>query len=66
MYSVSHGGRSADFPVRSKLLPHNRAANRGQVRVRTTLRAGKSALRDLRPAFTDRIPQNLSSGCATV
>ena len=48
-YPVSHGGRSADFPVRSKLLPHNRPANRVQVGVRTTLRAGKSALRDLRP-----------------
>src|SRR5437016_1394390 len=49
VYLVSDGGRSADFPVRSKLLSRNRAANRVQVGVRTMLRTGKSALRDLRP-----------------
>src|SRR6266699_6462080 len=46
---LSDGGRSADFPVRRKLLSHNRAANWVQVGVRTMLRTGKSALRDLRP-----------------
>src|SRR6266702_8408472 len=39
-YPVSDGGRSADFPVRRKLLSHNRAANCVQVRVRTMLRTG--------------------------
>src|SRR6266568_8671163 len=46
---LSDGGRSADFPDRRKLLSHNRAANWVQVGVRTMLRTGKSALRDLRP-----------------
>jgi len=48
-YPLSYGGRSTDFPVRSKLLPHDRDANRVQVGARTALRAGKSALRDSRP-----------------
>src|SRR6266699_3604287 len=46
---LSDVGRSADFPVRRKLLSHDRAANWVQVGVRTMLRTGKSALRDLRP-----------------
>src|SRR6266567_4165614 len=53
IYSITCGpssdNRSADFPVRRKLLSHNRAANWVQVGVRTMLRTGKSALRDLRP-----------------
>src|SRR5437762_14139268 len=55
IYPVSYRRRSADFPVPSHLRSHNGAGNRVTDCVRTMLRTGKSALRDLRLLYLRRM-----------